>query len=216
MSLERPSDRVDPDSVARAAFETARRGFDQTQVRSYLTVVAREIERLRAREAELLRRVDEAERNVTEQTRTDPEHLTQLLGEETARVLNAAREAAAERIARADEEASRLRLEAADESARTRQEADVAALAERDEAATAARELREQADEYARTTRNGADTDAARVRATAEQAVSDEIDAARARGRELVAEAQMVRDRILRDLAPVSYTHLTLPTKRIV
>ena len=201
MSLERPSDRVDPDSVARAAFETARRGFDQTQVRSYLTVVSREIERLRAREAELLRRVDEAERNVTEQNRTDPEHLTQLLGEETARVLNAAREAATERIARADEEATRLRLEATDESARTRQEADVAALAARDEAATAARELREQADDYARTTRNSADTDAARVRATAEQAVSDEIDTARARGRELVAEAQMVRDRILRDLA---------------
>ena len=71
----------------------------------------------------------------------------------------------------------------------------------RDEAATQARELREQADDYARTTRNAADADAAQVRATAEQAVSDEIDAARIRGRELVAEAQMVRDRILRDLA---------------
>jgi len=87
MSADRPSDRVDPDSVARAAFETARRGFDQTQVRTYLTVVSREIERLRAREAELLGRLDEAERAATEQSRTDPEHLTQLLGEETARGL---------------------------------------------------------------------------------------------------------------------------------
>jgi len=201
MSADRPSDRVDPDSVARAAFETARRGFDQTQVRTYLTVVSREIERLRAREAELLGRLDEAERAATEQSRTDPEHLTQLLGEETARVLNAAREAAAERVARADEEASRLRQEANDESARTRQDADVAALALRDDAATASRSVREQADEYSRSIRNDADADAARIRAAAEQAVSDEMDGARTRGRELVAEAQMVRDRILRDLA---------------
>src|SRR5688500_2383937 len=201
MSPDRPSDRVDPDSVARAGFETARRGFDQMQVRSYLTVVAREIERLRASEADLTRRLEEAERHATEQTRTDPEHLAQLLGEETARVLNAAREAAAERLYRADEDATRMRQEAHDESARTRQEADAAALAVSDQAATHARELREQADEYSRSIRNAADTEAAQVRATAEQAVSDEIDAARVRGRELVAEAQMVRDRILRDLA---------------
>ena len=201
MSTDRPSDRVDPDSVARAGFETARRGFDQVQVRSYLSVVAREIERLRTSEADLTRRLEEAERHATEQSRTDPEHLTQLLGEETARVLNAAREAAAERLARADEDASRMRQEAHDESARTRQEADASALAVRDQAATHARELHEQADEYSRSTRNAADTEAAMVRATAEQAVSDEIDAARLRGRELVAEAQMVRDRILRDLA---------------
>jgi hypothetical protein len=201
MSTDRPPDRVDPDSVARAGFETARRGFDQAQVRSYLSMVAREIERLRTSEADLTRRLEEAERHATEQSRTDPEHLTQLLGEETARVLNAAREAAAERLARADEDASRMRQEAHDESARTRQEADASALAVRDQAATHARELHEQADEYSRSTRNAADTDAAMVRATAEQAVSDEIDAARLRGRELVAEAQMVRDRILRDLA---------------
>ena len=156
---------------------------------------------MRTSEAELTRRLEDAEQKATEQSRVDPEHLTQLLGEETARVLNAAREAAAERVARADEEASRLRREANDESERTRQEADAAALATRDEAATAAREMREQADEYARSTRNDADSDAARIRATAEQAVSDEIDNARARGREMVAEAQIVRDRILRDLA---------------
>ena len=201
MSTDRPSDRVDPDSVARAAFETARRGFDQLQVRTYLRTIAHEIERLRAGEADLTRRLEEAERRANEQTRTDPEHLTQLLGEETARVLNAAREAAAERVGRADEEATRLRQEADDEAARTRQEADAAALAARDEAATDARELREQADDYARSTRSAAEADASRIRSTAEQAVSDEIDGARARGRELVAEAQMVRDRILRDLA---------------
>ncbi|MEO8693845.1 MAG: hypothetical protein ABI658_10025 [Acidimicrobiales bacterium] len=201
MSTDRPTDRVDPDSVTRAAFETTRRGFDQAQVRSYLTVVAREIERLRASESDLQRRLADAERAAREQTRTDPEHLTQLLGEETARVLNAAREAAAERLARAEEVSTRLRQDADDESARTRQEADAAALAVRDEAATYAQGVREQADEYARSTRNAADDQSALVRATAEQAVSDEIDAARARGRELVAEAQMVRDRILRDLA---------------
>ena len=201
MSTDRLADRVDPDSVARAGFDTSRRGFDQMQVRSYLTVVSREIERLRASETDLMRRLEEAERHASEQTRTDPEHLTQLLGEETARVLNAAREAADERLARAEEVATRLRQEADDESARTRQEADASALAVSDEAAAHASALREQADEYSRSTRNAAEAHAALVRATAEQAVSDEIDAARARGRELVAEAQMVRDRILRDLA---------------
>ncbi len=172
MSTDRPTDRVDPDSVARAAFETTRRGFDQTQVRSYLSVVAREIERLRASEVELQRQLADAERAAREQTRTDPEHLTQLLGEETARVLNAAREAAAERLTRAEEVATRLRQEADDESARTRQEADASAIAVRDEAATHAREQRDQADEYARSTRNAAESQAALVRATAERAYS--------------------------------------------
>jgi cell division septum initiation protein DivIVA len=207
-SPDRPADRVDPDSVARAGFDVTRRGFDQIQVRAYLQTVSREIERLRASEADLTsrlaaaeQRITEAEQRAAETTRTDPEHLTQLLGEETARVLNAAREAAAERVARAEEESNRLLKEANDESDRIRQEADAAALATRDAAATAARTEREQADEYARSTRNAADADAARARAAAEQAVSDEIDGARARGREMVAEAQLVRDRILRDLA---------------
>jgi cell division septum initiation protein DivIVA len=201
-TTDRPADRVDPDSVARAAFEVVRKGgFDQMQVRSYLQTVSREIERLRGAEQELTRRLADAEQRASEQTRTDPEHLTQLLGEETARVLNAAREAAAERVSRAEEEADRLRREATDESARTRQEADEAAIAARDGAATDARQTREQADEYARSTRTAAEDDAARIRATAEQAVSDEIDSARTRGREMVAEAQLVRDRILRDLA---------------
>src|SRR5438552_3252018 len=92
MSPDPPSGRVDPDSVARAGFGSARRGFDQNQVRSYLRLVSREIERLRASEAELMRRGDDAERHVTEQSPTDPAPLTQCLGEETARVPHAARE----------------------------------------------------------------------------------------------------------------------------
>ena len=107
-------------------FSTARRGFDQKEVRTFLDQLAAELRRLRGVEQGLLSRLDEAHRRLDESASTDPEYLTKLLGEEAARVLNAAREAAGERMTNA--EASALStLAAADQYAmQSRVDADTA------------------------------------------------------------------------------------------
>src|SRR5437660_524468 len=83
-----------PDDVARHAFNTAFRGFDPSEVRAFLQRVADELSAARDRERELRRRLEEAERSPAGPL--DEAMLTAALGEETARVLRSAREAAAE------------------------------------------------------------------------------------------------------------------------
>ena len=86
---------LDPDDIASHSFTRVRKGFEVDEVRAYLVGLAsevREIERLRA-DAE--RRVAELERRGTDPRDLDEAQVTQLLGEETARVLETARTAAA-------------------------------------------------------------------------------------------------------------------------
>jgi hypothetical protein len=64
----------------------------------------------------------------------DEEMVTALLGEETARVLTSAREAAKQQIARAAETAERLVREASSDAARIRQEAEIEASRKRNDA----------------------------------------------------------------------------------
>jgi hypothetical protein len=64
----------------------------------------------------------------------DEEMVTALLGEETARVLTAAREAAKQQIARAAETAERLVREASSDAARIRQEAEIESSRQRNDA----------------------------------------------------------------------------------
>ena len=52
MPASHTPDPSDPESVGAATFDTRRRGFDPMQVRAYLTVVSRELQRLRERERE--------------------------------------------------------------------------------------------------------------------------------------------------------------------
>jgi cell division septum initiation protein DivIVA len=162
MANDRMPDPSDPEAVARAEFATSFRGFDQMQVRSYLKVVARELERTKAAETELReradalqRRVDELEEKGTEEL--DEAALTLRLGEEMTRVLETARRAAAEKVERADARATEIVADA--------------------------------------------EAEAERIRSGAQDAVDAEVDAARLRGRELVAEARLVRERMLEDLA---------------
>ena len=53
MAIPRLPDPSNPESIGAADFDTRRRGFDPMQVRAYLKVRARELARLREREAEL-------------------------------------------------------------------------------------------------------------------------------------------------------------------
>ncbi len=136
MSFARP-DPSSPASVADAGFGTSRRGFDQTEVRDFLRMVAAELGRLQERERFLERELRTAQTNPDlDNVRFDDATLTRLLGEETARVLSTAREASTEIREKAEQNAARLLSEASDEAVRMRQEAEVESSRRRADAAS--------------------------------------------------------------------------------
>ena len=104
ISFSRP-DPSSPAAVADAAFGTARRGFDQQEVRDFLRMVAAELARLQERERFLERELRAAQTiGVADGGPIiDDDTATRLLGEETARILQAAREGAAAIRAKAEE-----------------------------------------------------------------------------------------------------------------
>ena len=159
ISFSRP-DPASPASVRDANFPTARRGFDQQQVRDFLRLVATELARMQERE----RFLDQELRSMRLQrpgppVELDDETLARLLGEETTRILQAARESAAairakaeeavERMVReAREDAQHLRDEADSESHRRRRDAEQDAEAELAMAKQQGREMVEEARAY--------------------------------------------------------------------
>jgi DivIVA domain-containing protein len=136
ISFSRP-DPSSPASVADATFGTARRGFDQQEVRDFLRMVAAELARLQERERFLERelRAAQAAPVSTEGIALDDDTATRLLGEEAARVLQAAREGGAAIRARAEDGAAQLLREAGDEARRLREEAELEASRRRSDAA---------------------------------------------------------------------------------
>lgn len=135
MSFTRP-DPSSPAAVADASFGTVRRGFDQSEVRDFLRMVAAELGRLQERERFLERelRASQSDPDLSS-VQLDDEALTRLLGEETARVLTTARESAVEIRQKAEQSASQLLSEASDEAARVREEAEIEASRRRSDAA---------------------------------------------------------------------------------
>ncbi|MFV0308717.1 MAG: DivIVA domain-containing protein [Desertimonas sp.] len=136
ISFSRP-DPSSPAAVAEASFGTARRGFDQQEVRDFLRMVSAELGRLQERERFLERELTSARTTPDLESLTiDEETAARLLGEETTRILAAARESAASIKARAEEGASRLLREATDEANRARQDAELEAARRRSDAAS--------------------------------------------------------------------------------
>ncbi|MGD9705849.1 MAG: DivIVA domain-containing protein [Acidimicrobiia bacterium] len=135
VSFSRP-DPSSPAAVASASFATVRRGFDADEVRDFLRMVAAELSRLQERERYLERELQNAHRRpAAGDVELDEETVTALLGEETARVLSTAREAAGQIRGRAEEGASRLLRDAQDEAARVREEAELEIARRRHDAA---------------------------------------------------------------------------------
>ncbi|MEM8902663.1 MAG: hypothetical protein AAGF02_03080 [Actinomycetota bacterium] len=179
-----PAESVDPTDLERAELPTVFRGADQQVVQRLLRLAAGEIRRLRAE-------LDEVRAAATappepEAGDLDEAELTARLGEEAAMVLTAAREAAAQVRTRAEEKIGRLLREAQDEAADTRERA------ERDRA-TALDEARVEAEAIV----SGAE----RIQHEAVGRVEAELETARLRSQDLVAEAQTRRTEILDDLA---------------
>lgn len=134
ISFSRP-DPSSPTAVAGATFPSSRRGFDQNEVRDFLRMVSAEISRQQERitflERELL---NSQQAGPAPQIELNEETITELLGEETARIVQAAREAAGKIKVRSEETATRLIREATDEAARVREDAELEAARVRQDA----------------------------------------------------------------------------------
>ncbi len=199
-----------PERVAHAEFRSSFRGLDGAEVRSFLARVAAELRGLLERETELLARVEAAEERqvVTAAEPLDVQQVSDMLGQETARVLSMAREAAADIKSRAHAEAAALTAAAVSEAERLRTESEglvgergaeaEAAAAEilarteaaaeqlRGDSVAEAERVRQEADSYAQGVRDQADQAAAELRVTAKS----EADIVRA---EASAAAEQLR-----------------------
>jgi len=133
LSFSRP-DPSSPDAVASAGFSTSRRGYDQNEVRDLLRMVAAEMARLQEREKFLERELRTAQRSTNPAVALDDEVVTRMLGEEAARILQTAREAASQIKIRSEDAAARMLREATDEAQRLREEAEVEAARRRQDA----------------------------------------------------------------------------------
>ncbi|MFM8663316.1 MAG: DivIVA domain-containing protein, partial [Acidimicrobiaceae bacterium] len=108
ISFSKP-DPSSPAAVGSAQFNVTRRGYDQGEVRDFLRMVSAELARLQEREKFLESEMRAMQtRGLSDPGVLDEATVTTLLGEETARVLSVAREAAQQMRDRAAETAERM------------------------------------------------------------------------------------------------------------
>ncbi|MGH8980156.1 MAG: DivIVA domain-containing protein, partial [Acidimicrobiales bacterium] len=180
-----PTSRWSASDVAGRAFGTARRGYDPTQVRSFLEQLAAELDASAGREQELreeLATVEEQARHPV----LDEATLSVALGQRSAAVLRNAHEEAA-RIAQQAEEAAATSVR----DAQAQQVNAESHAAERiAEAELEANALRQQAKDEAASI-----VDAARVEG------ESVVERAREHGRAMLEQAQEARRRVLADMA---------------
>ncbi len=125
ISFSRP-DPSSPGAVGSAQFNISKRGYNQGEVRDFLRMVSAELARLQERERFLESEMRAMQtRGLSDPGVLDEATVTTLLGEETARVLSVAREAAQQMRMRAAESAERLVREATSEVARLREDAEI-------------------------------------------------------------------------------------------
>ena len=102
---------MNPDEVVAATFDVVRRGFDPNAVRSLLSQVAEELRTLRTRAEELERQLALPPPPALVPD-VDEESLVGAVGIETARILQAAHDAARDIVTRAERRASALVVDA--------------------------------------------------------------------------------------------------------
>jgi len=170
---DRPADPIpdppglEPNTLAGAEFARARKGFEPTEVRALLGRASDALRAWKERDDRLSARLAELERRLDESQELDEDRITAVLGEETARIVAAARGAATDIRSKAQEQADTLIRETEasatskaatltgeaqalrDEAAKLRDDADTDAAAMRQEAAAAAEATRTDAQDHA-------------------------------------------------------------------
>lgn len=148
----------DADAVAGQTFSRSRKGFEPDEVRAYLVGLASQLRESHRSQADMARRLAELERRSTDPRELDVAQVSELLGEETARVLDTARKAAVEIRTKAEKYAAETRDAAAEYDTTTRSDADEYAHV-----------ARHAAQDDADVTRSAAAQESVRVRAEAER-----------------------------------------------
>jgi cell division septum initiation protein DivIVA len=143
--LDSPS----PGEVANAEFQIVRRGYDPLEVQAFARAVSTELLRLGTENQALRQQVELLESRVA--TGLDEQSIAQFLGEETTRLLTAARDTAAGVVSRAEQKAARTTEQALDDARRIRTEANADATAERRSASDDARQMINEASTHRRT-----------------------------------------------------------------
>jgi DivIVA domain-containing protein len=180
---------LSPDEVAGRTFALTFRGFDTTEVRTYLGRMADELRRAAERERELRRLLAEAEDRAAHPELDEPT-LTRALGQEAARLLQTAHEAAADVKARAEESVARLLREAHEQANEIRTAAE-----------TVLGERTTEAEEAAAKIRGAAEGEVAAVMDDARREAEAMLEPVRAQCRDMLEEAQDLRGKVLNDLA---------------
>ena len=184
--MAEPPPPIDPDRILEHPFTAVRRGYDPLEVQRYLLQVANQLRAGREREAELRHQLEDEQKRKAPIDDLDPARLTRLLGEETARVLEAAQAAATDIRTKAEENVARLLREARDEAQQMRDDAESVLGRKTAEAEEAAAAVRAEADGVLESARSEA---------------AELVEAGRQEGRTMVGEAQKVRQRMLDDLS---------------
>jgi DivIVA domain-containing protein len=210
---------LDATGIARRHFSTVRKGYDPTEVRAFLHELSEIVGRLQRGEAHQLERAERAEARAKLAEQLDEHRLVELLGAETARVLEAARDAAGDIRAKAEESAARMVRDAQVEAHAIIEQAERDGADRKREIVSDAEQLCREAEaileqrraeghELASEMRRAAEgerermlAEGERARAAAEADAERLRDTAREQGRQLVVEAQAVRERMLGDLA---------------
>jgi DivIVA domain-containing protein len=190
-----------PEEVSRRTFATVFRGFDPTEVRAYLRRVSDELGVARERQRNLEHLLSDAQRTSNAPPPPlDEATLTAALGEETARVLHTARQAAVDIKAKAEENVERILRQAHEDAARIREESE-GIYAVKEAEANAATEA---------------------MRAEAQAAAEAVVEGAREQAREMLEEAKQVRAKVLgevvrrRNVARVQVSQLRAGRDRLL
>jgi len=205
------SSRLSADEVTRRTFTTARKGFTPSEVRAFLDLVARELEAAGGRERELRQALSDAEHRAANPV-IDEATLTTALGQETAKVLRSAHDAAGEIMAKAETDAERIRAEAsahvdrllaeaaeenerrraeaAQDSEHLRSQAEQAADEVRSQAEAAATELRTRTEETAHELRTRTEQAAHELRTRSEEEATARLESAKAEADTLLTQAR--------------------------
>lgn len=202
MATPRP-DPSTPTGVAAATFPTVRKGADPDAVRAFLREVADRMSQLQRDNDDLHRQLTEAQ---SAERAPDAAQMAHYLGDETARIVQAAREAADEIRQKAEESAAQLVRDASDEIARTRThtehelarlraQANSEALATTDAARDEGRAMVAEAREY----REKVLADVNRRRDLARQQLGD-VEAGRLRLVHVFEQARTAAHSVLEDL----------------
>ncbi len=178
-----------PDEIANRNFPTVRKGLDPEEVRRYLEQVARAMASALERETDLMRRLEIAEEKAAHPS-LDEDTLMKALGEETARVLRSAREAASEVRERASQQAEEILHQA-------RSEAESMLAKANQDAENRSKEAARSADAILQRAQRDAEVVLEQARQRAESLVASAREEASA----MIQDAKMNRTRILEDLA---------------